>query len=230
MIVAYRKHIQDLKRILRPHKRILVLGCGTCVTVCLAGGEREVALISSALRIAYRLDNEERQIEELTIERQCENQFIEDALEQIMASDAILSLACGAGVQAVAERFPEKPVYPGLDTKFIGILQEQGVWVEKCIACGQCILGEYGTVCPLTRCSKGQLSGPCGASIDGKCEVAPDIECAWQLIYERLKAVGQLERLLQPVPLTDWSKSHEGGPRKLIREDQRIGVDQGGEQ
>lgn len=165
MIVGYRKHIQEIKKMLLPHKRILVLGCGTCVTVCLAGGEREVGMIASALRIAYRIDNDEREVLEATIERQCENQFIEDILEEIQSCDAVLSLACGAGVQAIAERFPTKPVYPGLDTKFIGILQEQGVWTEKCIACGNCVIGLFGAVCPLTRCSKSLVSGPCGVRV-----------------------------------------------------------------
>jgi ferredoxin len=222
MIVAHRKNVQELKAMLAPHKRILVLGCGGCVTVCLAGGEREVGLLSSALRIAFRLDGTEHEVVEATIERQCENQFIEDILGEVQNVDAVLSLACGAGVQAIAERFPDLPVYPGLDTKFIGILEEQGVWAEKCAACGKCVLGAYGGVCPLTRCSKGLLSGPCGAARDGKCEVSPDIDCAWQLIYDRLKALGQLDKLLEPAPLTDWSLSREGGCRKVVREDQRI--------
>ena len=222
MIVAHRKNIQDLKAALAQHKRVLVLGCGTCVTVCLAGGEREVGMISSALRIAYKVDGEEREIREATIERQCENQFIEDVLEEVQNADAILSLACGAGVQAIAERYPNIPIYPGLDTKFIGILEDQGVWAEKCSACGKCVVGNYGAVCPLTRCSKGLLSGPCGGSRDGRCEVSPDIACGWQQIYDRLKAIGQLDRLLEPAPLTDWSQSHEGGYRKVIREDQQI--------
>lgn len=222
MIVAHRKNVQDLKSILAAHKRILVLGCGGCVTVCLAGGEREVGMLSSALRIAFRLDGSEHEVVEATIERQCENQFIEDILEEVRKADAVLSLACGAGVQAIAERYPDIPVYPGLDTKFIGILQEQGVWAEKCAACGKCVLGTYGAVCPLTRCSKGLLSGPCGGSRDGKCEVSPDTECGWQLIFDRMKALGQLDKLLEPAPLTDWSMSHEGGCRKVVREDQKI--------
>lgn len=222
MIVAHRKNVQDLKSILDQHKRILVLGCGGCVTVCLAGGEREVGMLSSALRIAFRLDGSDHEVMEATIERQCENQFIEDIYEQVQKADAVLSLACGAGVQAIAERYPNKPVYPGLDTKFIGILQEQGVWTEKCAACGKCVLGSYGTVCPLTRCSKGLLSGPCGGARNGKCEVSPDTDCAWQLIYDRLKAIGQLDKLLAPAPLTDWSLSREGGCRKVVREDQII--------
>jgi len=222
MIVAHRKNVQDLKSILSAHKRILVLGCGGCVTVCLAGGEREVGMLSSALRIAFRVDDQEHEVVEATIERQCENEFIEDILEEVQKADAVLSLACGAGVQAIAERYPNVPVYPGLDTKFIGILQEQGIWAEKCAACGKCVLGKYGAVCPLTRCSKGLLSGPCGGSRDGRCEVSPDTECGWQLIYDRMKAIGQLDKLLEPAPLTDWSQSHEGGCRKIIREDQRI--------
>lgn len=224
MIVAHRKNIQELKEALAEYKKILVLGCGTCVTVCLAGGEREVGMISSALRIAFRLDGQEHEVLEATIERQCENQFIEDALKEIQDADVVLSLACGAGVQAIAERFPTKPVYAGLDTKFIGILQEQGIWTEKCAACGKCVLGSYGAVCPITRCSKGQLSGPCGGARDGKCEVSPDLDCGWQLIYDRLKALGQLDHVLSPSPLTDWSQSHEGGARKIVREDQRIKI------
>ncbi len=222
MIVAHRKNVQDLKKELSQYRKILVLGCGGCVTVCLAGGEREVGMLSSALRIAYRLSKEEHEITEATIERQCENQFIEEVLEEVQAADAVLSLACGAGVQAIAERYPTKPVYAGVDTKFIGVLEEQGIWAEKCAACGKCVLGSYGAVCPVTRCSKGLLSGPCGGSRDGRCEVSPDVECGWHLIYERLKALGQLDQLRNPAPLADWSKSHEGGCRKIIREDQRI--------
>lgn len=169
MIVAHRKNIGELKKELAGYRKLLVLGCGTCVTVCLAGGEREVGMISSALRIAYRLDNQEHEIKELTIERQCENQFMEDIIEDVRQADAVLSLACGAGVQAMAERFPGKPVYAGLDTKFIGILQEQGIWTEKCVACGKCLLGAYGAVCPLTRCSRGcgtdRVATPMTASV-----------------------------------------------------------------
>ena len=222
MIVAHRKNIREIKSALAEYKRILVLGCGTCVTVCLAGGEREVGMIASALRIAFNLDGQDHEVLETTVERQCENQFIEDALKEIQDADAVLSLACGAGVQAIAERVPTKPVFAGVDTKFIGILQEQGIWTEKCIACGQCVLGSYAAVCPITRCSKGQLSGPCGGARDGMCEVSPDLECGWQLIYDRLKALGQLDRLLQDAPLTDWSLSHEGGSRRIVRGDQRI--------
>lgn len=222
MIVAERKSIPELVEILKVHKNILVLGCGTCVTVCLAGGEREVSIISSALRIAAKLQGLDFKIDELTIERQCDNIFIEQAAEAIRKSDAVLSLGCGAGVQAIAERFADKPVYAGLNTKFLGILEERGVWNEKCAACGACVLHEYGGICPVTRCAKHILNGPCGGSREDRCEVRPDRPCAWQLIYKRLKAIGQLDRLKQIEAPKKWSSSLNGGPRVIIREDHRI--------
>ena len=222
MIVAERKSIPELVDILRGHRKILVLGCGTCVTVCLAGGEREVSIIASALRITSRLQGLDFEIEELTIERQCDNVFIEQAAEAIARSDAVLSLGCGAGVQAIAERYPDKPVYAGLDTAFLGILEERGVWTEKCTACGACLLHEYGGICPITRCAKHLLNGPCGGSREDRCEIHPDRPCAWQLIYQRLKNIGQLDRLKKIEPLKDWGASLHGGPRVIVREDHRI--------
>ena len=222
MIVAERKSIPELIDILQAHNRILVLGCGTCVAVCLAGGEREVSIISSALRIAGKVKGLTFKIDELTIERQCDNVFIEQAAEAIEKSEAVLSLGCGAGVQAIAERYVNKPVYAGLNTKFLGILEERGVWTEKCAACGACVLHKYGGICPVTRCAKHILNGPCGGSREDRCEVRPDRPCAWQLIYQRLKAIGQLDRLKQIELPKNWSSSLNGGPRILIREDHRI--------
>ena len=222
MIVAERKSIPELVEILKPHKKILVLGCGTCVTVCLAGGEREVSIISSALRIASRVQGLGFEIDELVIERQCDNIFIEQAAEAIQKCDAVLSLGCGAGVQAIAERYPLKPVYAGLNTAFLGILEERGVWAEKCAACGSCVLDKYGGICPLTRCAKHMLNGPCGGSREDRCEVRPDLPCAWQLIYTRLKGIGQLDKLKQIESPKNWNSSLNGGPRVITREDHRI--------
>ena len=222
MIVAERKTIPELMDMLQGHKRILVLGCGTCVTVCLAGGEREVGIIASALRIAGRLKGLDFKVDELTIERQCDNIFIEKAAEAIGKADAVLSLGCGAGVQAIAERFINKPVYAGLNTKFLGILEERGMWTEKCAACGTCVLHEYGGICPVTRCAKHMLNGPCGGSREDRCEVRPDRPCAWQLIYQRLNATGQLNKIKSIKLPKDWNTSLNGGPRVIIREDHRI--------
>jgi ferredoxin len=204
------------------HRKVLLLGCGTCVTVCLAGGQREVSIIASALRMAAKLKNRALEVEELTIERQCDNVFLEQAAEAVKNTDAVLSLGCGAGVQALAERFNGKPVYAGLDTAFIGILEERGVWAEKCAACGQCVLHLYGGICPITRCAKKMMNGPCSGSREDRCEVNPDRPCAWQLIYKRLKEIGQLDRLKEIKPPKNWRPSQSGGCRTIIREDHRV--------
>lgn len=222
MIVAERKNIKDILEIVKEHKDILVLGCGTCVTVCLAGGEREVSIISSALRIASKNVGLAIDFEELTIERQCDNIFIEMAAETIKRNDAVLSLGCGAGVQAIAERYPDKPIYAGLNTAFLGILEERGVWTEKCAQCGECVLADFGGICPVTRCAKSMLNGPCGGSREDRCEISPDQPCAWQLIYTRLKDIDQLYRLDKIKKPKNWSKSLNGGCRTIIREDHRI--------
>ena len=222
MIVAQRKNIPDLLAIVKSHKKLLVLGCGTCVTVCLAGGVREVSIIASALRMSAKLKGLPLEVEELTIERQCDNVFLEQAADAIKRNDAVLSLGCGAGVQAIAERYTDKPVYAGLDTAFIGILEERGVWTEKCAACGACVLHEYGGICPVTRCAKHMLNGPCSGSREDRCEVNPERQCAWQLIYKRLKDIGQLDRLKKIKSPKNWNTSQSGGYRTIIREDHRV--------
>ncbi|NVM24531.1 MAG: methylenetetrahydrofolate reductase C-terminal domain-containing protein [Desulfobacterales bacterium] len=222
MIIGERKSLEEIRKMIGGYKRVLVVGCGTCVTVCLAGGEKEVATLSSALRMAAKKDGDGLEISEATIERQCDIEFIEELREKVEQVDAALSMGCGAGVQTIAETFSEIPVYPALNTRFIGRTEEQGVWTERCAACGDCILHVTGGICPIARCSKSLLNGPCGGSKDGKCEINPDVACAWQLIYDRLKALDQLDKLEEIVPVKDWSVSRDGGPRKLIREDVRL--------
>ena len=215
MIVAEQKPIEEIKDSLAGFKRVLVLGCGTCVTVCLAGGEREVATLGSLLRLSG-----DCKIEENTIERQCDAEFFDAVKEQVQNCDAILSMACGVGVQMAARIFADKSVYPALNTVFMGTNEEAGKWEENCLACGDCKLGVFGGVCPVTRCSKSLSNGPCGGSCDGMCEVDPEkIECGWQLIYDRLKTLGKLDVLEKNTEARDWSKTHSGGPRKLSRED-----------
>ena len=222
MIVASPKSITELKTIISGHKRVLFAGCGTCVTVCLAGGEREVSLSSYAMRMARRLDGNPIEIDQITIERQCENEFLKDLVEPASKVEAIVSFGCGAGVQAIAERFPRKPVYAGLNTQFLGVLEEQATWTEKCLGCGDCMLAQFGGICPVTRCAKRLLNGPCGGSLETRCEVDPDRPCAWQLIYARLKDIDQLERLEEVVPPKDWRPAWYGGARKIIRKEHPV--------
>ena len=222
MIVASRKSIAEIKDVLARHDKVLFVGCGTCVTVCLAGGEREVGIMSYAVRMARRLDGRPLEIEQMTIERQCDNEFIAELAAAAERNEAILSFGCGAGVQAIAERFPEKPVYAALDTQFLGILDEQAVWTEKCLGCGSCVLSQFGGICPITRCAKRLLNGPCAGSNEEGCEVDPERPCAWQLIYRRLQAVGQLDNLNEIVPPRDWRTSWHAGARRVVREEHRI--------
>jgi ferredoxin len=222
MIVASRKSIAEIKDVLARHDKVLFVGCGTCVTVCLAGGEREVGIMSYAVRMARRLDGRPLEIEQITIERQCENEFIAELAAAAERNDAILSFGCGAGVQAIAERFPKKPVYAALDTQFLGILEEQAVWTEKCLGCGSCVLSQFGGICPITRCAKRLLNGPCAGSSEEGCEVDPERPCAWQLIYRRLQAIGQLDNLSEIVPPRDWRTSWHAGARRVVREEHRI--------
>jgi ferredoxin len=221
MIVASPKPVTEIRQTLAAHNNVLFVGCGTCVTVCLAGGEREVGITSYAMRMARRLEGRPIEIEQVTIERQCENEFIKDLAPAVERNQAVLSFGCGAGVQALAERFPNRPVYAALNTQFLGILEEQAVWTEKCLGCGDCMLAQFGGVCPVTRCAKRLLNGPCGGSTEECCEVDKDRPCAWQLIYKRLKGIGQLDRLERIVPPKDWRPAWHGGARKIVRQEPR---------
>ncbi|MCK5165356.1 MAG: methylenetetrahydrofolate reductase C-terminal domain-containing protein [Desulfobacula sp.] len=222
MITASQKPINEIIELLEPYKKILILGCGTCVKTCFAGGEDEVAVLASALRLSFKKMVRPIEIEEMTIERQCENEFIQEASSSIARNDVILSLACGAGVQAMAKRFSKEVVLPGLNTTFIGIQESSGIFTEECSGCGDCSLATFGGVCPVTRCAKKLLNGPCGGSQNGFCEIDPDTQCAWHLIIERLTTLGQLDNLKTYIPPKNWNTSLCGGPRKLIREDHII--------
>jgi ferredoxin len=221
MITAEQKPMEEIREMISPYGRILVLGCGSCVAECAAGGERETGMLASALRMAAKMENKDVIIQEKTLDRQCVNEFVIQLDDLIDQYDAVLSLACGAGVQAVAEMYPEIPCIPALDTAFLGETKSQGYWVENCLGCGDCMLHYFGGVCPLARCSKQLLNGPCGGSIEGTCEVDPDVPCAWHMIIERLEHFKALDRLEAVYPPKDWSKKQGKGPRKIIREDQQ---------
>jgi hypothetical protein len=180
-----------------------------------------VGILASSLRMSTKLDGHEKQFDEETIQRQCEWEYIEPLTARLQEYDLVLSLACGIGVQTMAERFKDLPIVPGLNTTFLGFPVEHGVFEERCQACGDCVLGLTGGFCPVARCSKQLFNGPCGGSQNGVCEVDPDTDCVWHLICERLTERGQLENLLKIEPPKDWSTSRDGGPRRIVREDLR---------
>jgi len=201
LIVAEQKPLDEIRRMITPYGRVLILGCGTCMTVCDAGGEREVTFIHSALRLAQaKSENGTHTFAEYVLKRQCDPEFLDQLDDKIADIDVVLSLGCGIGVQAIAERFPDMPVLPGVNTSFMGMTKEAGVWDERCAACGECRLEETAGICPITRCTKGILNGPCAGTKNGKCEANKDIECAWILIYQRLERLKQLEKIRRYYP------------------------------
>lgn len=194
MIIAERKPMEEIKQFVVPYKKVLVAGCGTCVTVCWVGGEKEVAMLASQLRLATISEGKKISVLEATVERQCEGEMVAEIKNKIAEADAVISLACGSGVQTMAEMFEDKPVFPGVNTTFIGMPEKEGLWVEMCGACGDCFLDRTGGICPIVRCAKGLLNGPCGGTRKGgKCEIDPEKDCAWVLIYRRLEKQGRLD-------------------------------------
>lgn len=226
MIIAEQKPLDELKALLGDAQKVAVIGCGTCVTVCFAGGAREAAIVASSLRMASKLDGAPKDVTDAVVQRQCEWEYLDEIADQVASADVVLSLGCGIGVQAMVEHFPKAWVVPGLNTSFLGLPTEQGVWAERCAACGDCILGLTGGICPIARCSKSLLNGPCGGSEAGHCEIDPDIPCAWQLIYDRLTSMGKLDVLLELQPPKNWRTSRDGGPRKIVRQDLRLIVEE----
>jgi hypothetical protein len=177
----------------------------------MSGGERQVELLASALRMAGEREGKKVKLGERTILRQCDPEFIEQIKEECSQYDAVLSMACGAGVQGISEWMKNAVVLPAMNTRFIGLSDGQGKWVEICTACGDCVLGTTGGICPVTSCPKGILNGPCGGNKKGMCEVSPDIPCAWVRIYERMRDLGKLDELKKEAGAKDWSKKQRPG-------------------
>lgn len=222
MIIAERKPIKEILSMISGLNKILLLGCKGCVTVCSAGGEREVAILATIIRMAGKKNRQPVEIVERTLVRQCDPEYVDQLSASLGRFDAVLSMACGVGVNFLADRHSQTLALPAVNTKFYGGAEEQGVWSERCAGCGDCILDRTGGLCPVARCSKGIFNGPCGGSVNGKCEVSPDVDCVWQLIYDRLKGLKQLDRLDEVFPVKDWGVSAHGGPRKMVREDLRV--------
>jgi ferredoxin len=202
MIIAERKPLDEVRDMISGYKKVLVVGCGTCVTICWAGGEKEVGLLCSELRLARSNEGGEVSVTDAIVERQCEQEMVEEIRDKAEGVKAILSMGCGVGVQTIGDMFEGIPVFPALNTAFLGMPEGEGLWTERCAACGDCLLRWTGAICPSARCAKGLLNGPCGGTRrGGKCEVDAEKDCAWVLIYRRLEKQGRLdlmERYYEP--------------------------------
>jgi hypothetical protein len=222
VIIAEWKPMGELIETVREYKRILLAGCATCVAECSAGGEREVETMAPLLRMGCAAAGSPLEVVTRTLERQCEWEFVETLAPLIGDVDAVVSLACGIGVQTVAERFGDAEVFPGVNTTSLAVRSEAGLWLTRCAACGDCRLGETFGLCPVSRCAKSVANGPCGGTRpDGRCEVDVDKDCVWQQIVTRAVERDGLQRLMKVRPAKDWSGGCHGEPIRMVREDHK---------
>ncbi len=208
--ITEQKPLEEVMQYLGKKNSVYLIGCGTCATMLHTGGKSEVLEMKDKLEAAGKKVTGWMVIptacDELTREAIGEN------AKDIEAADCILVMTCAFGVQTVSH-YTEKPVYPALNTLFIGKEESPACFSEICMQCGECVLGQYAGICPVTRCAKGLLNGPCGGSKNGKCEQEPEHDCAWILIYERLKKMGELDKIKEFVPPKDYSKMKR--PRQI---------------
>lgn len=219
MIVAESKPIKELLDMVKDFKKILVVGCKGCVTVCNVGGAKEAAILASSIRIARKKQGSDVEVNEHTLERQCDPEYINELKDIIVDYDAVISIACGVGPQFLSERYPDKRIFPGVNTKFMGGAVEHGMWEERCAGCGACAIHLFGGLCPIARCSKSLLNGPCGGSSNGKCEISNEVDCVWDLIVTKMMEQDRLDELTVFRPPKSWTTARDGGPRKMIREE-----------
>ena len=218
MIVADQKPLTEVLEMIRDYNNILIVGCKGCVTVCNAGGLKEVEVLAASLEIARKKENIPLTVETTVIERQCDTEYVAQLKDRINTYDAVLSMACGVGPQFLSEAYEDQKFFPAVNTTFYGGAVAHGIWEERCAGCGTCIIHDFEGLCPIARCAKSLLHGPCGGSAQGQCEVNPETRCIWDRIVFRKMELGKLEDLLKTRPLRDWRSARDGGPRRSIRE------------
>lgn len=224
MIGTTKKPLEEILAALEGYQKVAVVGCDGCAKVCLTGGTDEVAAMAQELK-----EQGKEIVFEACPERTCNvvkaDPILAPLADRIKEAEALLVLGCGGAVQ-ITRQLTEKygltvPVKTGLnsvghmDTVIGGALA-----VEQCQECGDCILNETGGICPVTKCAKGLLNGPCGGAEGGKCEVDPSRDCAWILIYQRLAALGETGKLKKFTAPKDYSKAAK--PRTLYIKEGRV--------
>ncbi|MCK4782726.1 MAG: methylenetetrahydrofolate reductase C-terminal domain-containing protein, partial [Desulfobacteraceae bacterium] len=185
MIVADRKPLQEILEMIKDFNKILIIGCKGCVTVCNVGGSKEVGILASSLKIARKKEGRPLEIDEKTLERQCDPEYVDQIKDIVNDYDAVISMACGVGPQFLSERYPDSRFFPAVNTTFFGGALQHGIWEERCAGCGTCVIHYFEGMCPIARCSKSLLNGPCGGSAAGKCEISKDVDCIWDLIVKK---------------------------------------------
>jgi ferredoxin len=214
MIITKKREFQELMENIKNYKSFFLIGCSECASLCSTGGEPEIKAMKEALEAEGKTvtGGVVAKTGCQVLGTKTELKKFKDELDK---SDCILVMSCGAGAQAAVEIFEDKPVYTTNDSLFLGNMTRFQIFDERCSLCGKCILDKTGGICPITACPKGILNGPCGGCKDGKCEVSPDIKCAWVRIYERMKRLDKLQELCEnTIEAKDWSESIK--PRTLV--------------
>lgn len=219
MIVAELKPFDEIMAMLAGSRKVLVLGCGSCVTVCLSGGQKQAEELASLIRLRSQQTGVDITVDVDCITRQCDKEFFDNFKFDPRGYDAVVSLACGVGVGFMSREMPDLRILPGLNTTFYGANTAPGEWKEFCHGCGDCVLAWTGGICPIARCSKSLINGTCGGTNGGKCEVKPEMDCAWLLIYQRLRELGKLDEYRKIRPARDWRKDRGSGVRRLSRQE-----------
>lgn len=205
MIISKQKDIEEILNFLKSSKSVFLLGCSECAALCGTGDDKALNEMEEKLA-----ESGKKTTGKFVAKTGCQVLGTKIELkpfkEAIDNTGAILVMSCGAGTQAIVEIYPDKEVYSANDTLFLGNMTRFRQFDERCSLCGECILDKTGGICPVTLCPKGLLNGPCGGTNNGKCEVSPDIECAWVRIYERLKRIGQLDKMKEIIEPKDYSR------------------------
>jgi len=204
MIVTTQKPLDEILNFISPYGKVLVIGCDGCTQP--PRGLREAKTLSQLLELAGKLNNKEFTFQQTTVAKQCDDYLAASTLRpQIGDAEVVLSLACGLGVQTMAEVFPELLIFPAQNTHFMGAEErDDGILEKRCAGCGDCLLAVTGGICPVARCTKGLLNGACGGTKDNKCELSQERDCAWVLIYDSLKRQGKLDLLKEYRPPRDY--------------------------
>lgn len=213
MIISQKKPFETILEALGTSRFVFLIGCAKCATACKSGGEEEVWQMQEALHSAGREVTGSIIIDEachmLRVGRDLrgKQQMVDDA-------DALLVMACGAGIQSVSAAVQKKTV-AALDSMFLGNIKRFGQFEQKCSLCGECILSETAGICPVTACPKGLLNGPCGGMDNGRCETDPEAECAWAQIFSRINNDGHEMNLDRSVPPKNYAKIPKPGKLTL---------------
>lgn len=215
MIVVREKPLEEIIETTAPYKNILIVGCDGCTQP--PRSIKEAETLGKLIEMGRKVKGDEVSCKPTTIIKQCCNTSVANLRGQLEGVDAMISMACGIGVQTLNELYPQIQTFPAQDTMFMGCEDTRdGNAYERCLACGECLLDETGGVCPITRCAKSLLNGPCGGCVEGKCEVEAKIDedttikndCAWYLIYNRLKDLDQLDLFRKYRPPRDNGNLH----------------------